>query len=283
MLLEGVVLFQILLRPPPVVRPPVFRTRAIAAVHRMWDPATQLPVRLLSWAVAVDGFWRRGSELPMTISHSFGGREITREDKLANADQHHFVGAELTADDAGSGEWRVRVAVARPSHGTEVRGKSPTLPSEAYALSEIVIGDVSQGLAIRIGADTIHLAPRQIVLRSEPLAVYFQVRSPVAHAEVRVTYRVLRLVGGEAVPEEVFSLSATDALAAGVTSRQRVLDTARLTGDQYTLEIVVEGKSMPRLTRSVPLHLRQGTSTTDEEPDVGRDDDGSFDPLPGGT
>lgn len=276
MLIEGVALFQIFVRPPPIVRPPVFRTRAIAAVHRLWNPVTWTPVRLVSWAVAVDGFWRRGSELPMTISHSFGGREITQVDQVANAGRHHFVGAELTADDGGTGEWRVRVAVARPSHGTEVRGTSLTLPREAYAVSEIVIGDMSQGLAIRIGEDTIHLAPRQVVSRSEPLAVYFQVMSPAAHERVRVTYRVLRLVGGEAVPEEVFSLSSTERLVAGVTSMQRVLDTALLTGDQYLLEIVVEGETMPRLARTVPLHLWQGPPTADEEPDAGREeDDGS--------
>lgn len=261
MLLTATLLFQINTR-PLIVAPQVYRTRVIAAARHVWDPATGAPKQLVTWSVAVDGFWRRNDSLPLAIRYRFeprgGRREEVEHREIATSKQRHVAGVHLAPAAAGEARWSVRVRVPSPSEGSEMRGSLAPAVTDSFAISDVIVGDATQQLTIRLGHDDVILAPRQAIARDTPLAVYFQVRAPKAADEARLTYRFRRMVGGAAVPEEEWRVTMVAPLQAGITPVEQTLGAERLTGDHYLLEVRVETPGGLVAERTTELHLRAG-------------------------
>lgn len=258
MLLATTLLMQIVTQPPRLAEP-VYRTRAIAAVYGLWDPDSVAPLHLVTWSVAVDGIKRRIDSLPITIRYRFeprGGRrqEVTASE-VASFSRTHLAGVSVVPAPAGEGEWSLRVQVPAPSKGTEFRGTTGAAPLEPFALSDIVVGDSTQQLAVRLGRHDVIIAPRQVIARDVPLELYFQVRSPVAADSARFTYRLRRVVGGEPVPEETLRVTMVGALQAGITPVQQRLGADRLVGDHFLLEVRVEVDEAHSALQRAELHL----------------------------
>jgi hypothetical protein len=262
MILEAALLFQIVSRPPLVVAPAVYRTRVMAEVFRLWDPASGDPMRLAAWSVAVDGFWRRNDSLPMEVSHRFsprgGSRDETTRREVASANRRHVAGADLAPYNGEHVEWSLRVKVDRPSHGTEAKGSLEALTQEPLALSDIVVGDTAQQLVVTIGQQEVVLAPRQAIGRDSPLVIYFQVRSPVASDSARFTYRLRRITGGVPVEDEELRIGVVGSIGEGITAVEQVLGVSQLTGDHYELEVQVEADATRIARGTTSLHLIQG-------------------------
>ncbi len=265
MLLEAALLFQIVSR-PTIVAPAVYRTRVIAEVFRLWDPASGDPMRLAAWSVAVDGFWRRNDSLPMEVSHRFSPRAGPRSEhtrrEVASAKRRHVAGADLAPYSGERAEWSLRVKVDRPSHGTEAKGTLEALTQEPLALSDIVVGDTAQQLVVTIGQQEVVLAPRQAIRRDSPLVIYFQVRSPIASDSTRFTYQLRRITGGVPVEDEELRIGVVGRLDEGITAVEQILGVSQLTGDHYELEIQVEVDTARVARGTTSLHLIQGEQRT---------------------
>lgn len=258
MLIATTLLMQIVTQPPRLALP-VRRTRAIAAVYRLWDPDSGAPLHLATWSVAVDGIRRRIDSLPLTIRYRFEPRDGRRQEvtasEVASFSRTHLAGVSVVPAPAGEGEWSLRVQVPAPSQGTEFRGTTGAAPLEPFALSDIVVGDSTQQLAVRVGRHDVILAPRQVIARDVPLELYFQVRSPVAADSARFTYRLRRVVGGEPVPEETLRVTMVGALQTGITPVQQRLGADRLIGDHFLLEVRVEVDEARSALQRTELHL----------------------------
>jgi hypothetical protein len=130
------------------------------------------------------------------------------------------------------------------SQGTDRSGRAwadrlAPLPTGALAMSDLVVGAESQGLTwATTGGTAVPLGPLGAFDRKEPVAIYWQVRSPAARDAVRISlalYRVGPRDTERPLLEQVFDAQ----LHAGLNELQRDIGLAELDGGTYRLEVTV--------------------------------------------
>lgn len=134
------------------------------------------------------------------------------------------------------------------SRGVVVGRDSVTVPGagESLAMSDLVPGNTTAGLAWWNGDHSIHLNPLGVWHRGEPLQLYYEVSGLRPGAALHTS---IRLSQGEADTHAV-TLTFTDRAHTARQAFERALGTARLAPGQYTVavELTADGVGVTRRT-----------------------------------
>ncbi len=223
-----------------------------AHLSRVWDPATGAPLAVIPYAFRAGDLvltpdstgvsaefeltlrqWSRATEtwLATSITRRLHYRG-TPDDKSWLTS---FVVIPSTPDVSA---WSL-VAVQDTAHRGRAWADSLVLIGDgAFRLSDLVLGAASQGHAWpTTTGGHVALAPLGAFSRTEPVSVYWQVRTRAVHDSVRTTVALHKV--GVRREEPAFEVAFGGRLGAGLNEVQREIGVDRLDAGAYRIELVV--------------------------------------------
>ncbi len=239
-----------------------------AHLHRVWDPTTGRELGLVPWAVRVADLEVEkvpgGRETSLTLAleasapsagswwDSTTTRHLRMPDRLPDdAQVTGVLEATLPTDITA---WSL---IARQGHergGRVFNLDSSPLEQGPLVLSDLIVGAKRQGLAWNAGAQPVPLAPLGIVDHKEPVSLYFQIRSAIAHDTATIAITVSRTDGAN--DRDLISVAFASRLGPGLTEVQRELGAQRLDPGRYLLQVRITTSDGLHAKRSTPLYLR---------------------------
>ena len=134
----------------------------------------------------------------------------------------------------------------------DVSGDS--LASGPLALSDLVIGAASQRLVWDNHGAKITLAPLDAVNHSEPLSLYYQIRSDVARPKATTNVALYRIQDGRVADSAALQVVLASPLPAGISEAAPLVDVSRLPRGSYRLELhVTDGALVVRRGTVLPV------------------------------
>ena len=241
----------------------------IAQVDHLWDPATGNPVDLLPYTIVGNDLATRDSagERKALVDLGFrrwgnaGARDTTLRLSLAlpphTPNHPTFTGYLVVPTVPGLDAWSLMATQTELRHGGVYQDNKPPLDGGPLALSDIVLGMATQGLAWQTGGHRIVLAPQGVVVRSEPVQLYCQVKSDIdrAGARTRITLFPEGADRTTAVPAMQIGFATT--LHRGVNEIDRELVLSRLASGRYWFDVeVTDSAAHVTSHRSVLMYLK---------------------------
>lgn len=231
---------------------PVRRIDVAADLMRLWDPASGQPIAIVTYAfdhsaltvnttadarvATVQLEWRIWAEQSSEwTDSSLEVRLPMVNDLLAP----RFVsGYLLVKPPHGMYSWTL--FVRQPGRSGQRTGDAAVAPADSsFVLSDLVLGVPEQGLSWQLGADTVYLAPWNVVPRHKLLELYFQLRNTAVNGAFTTRIVLRRISAGtiDSVPELSISFPLTARI--GIEPMHRQLDLARFPGTSHHLEVQV--------------------------------------------
>jgi hypothetical protein len=237
--------------------------RAVAQLHQLWNVATGQPIMLAVYGLRVED---------LQLGRDSAGRETAavdlvlrwwqpqlaewNEDSLPRSwvvpatrkGDTHLTAFKAYPGVGGVGSWGM-VAAQPDGRWGRAHGATAPLGAGAMALSDLVVAPESRGLSWVHQGDRIFLSPGGTVKASEPLRLYYQVRSDVAHPQATTSIEVRRITarGIDSLPAVQVAFAST--LRQGVTAINREIGLTELRSGRYQLEVRVADKSGAFLSR----------------------------------
>jgi hypothetical protein len=167
----------------------------------------------------------------------------------------HLTGYSVVPSSTDVSAWSLFAAQGTDRSGRVWADRLAPLPTGTLAMSDLVVGAESQGLTwTTTGGTAVPLGPLGAFDRKEPVAIYWQVRTPASRDAVRVSialYRVGPRDTERPLLEQVFDAQ----LHSGLNELQRDIGLAELEGGTYRLEVTVRDLAASA-TRSARVLLR---------------------------
>lgn len=240
---------------------PIFRGRLSAEAHLLWHPESREPIVVVPFAVTADGLWQSRDSVLVTLKFAFeeGGKTRRQERPVGlRADARREVGF-LQLPTAGTGgRWKLKADLSRRNRDVTLEGSVEPLLADTVALSDVILGDAALGTFLPLGADSVMLAPFEVISAGRPIELFFQILNRGEAREGTIDLRIRRMVNRDSVADEVLALAFPVRVAAGITSIHRSVDFSRLKGSQYDLVTTVLDNSGRKLvTRTTTAFLAQ--------------------------
>jgi hypothetical protein len=239
----------------------------VAQVQQLWDVVTAEPVTIASYglrledlAVATDSGGGERAVADLVLRWWLPASAEWQEDSLParfavparRSGESHLTAFKVYPGLGGIGSWGL-VATQPDRRWGRAWGNATPLDEGRVALSDLIVAPESRGLSWVHRGERIFLSPGGTLKRSEPLRLYFQVRSEAAMDQATTTIEVRRMRRG--VVDSVAGVGLTFAapLRSGITASNRLLDLAELSAGSYLLEVRVADKTGAFLARRTLL------------------------------
>jgi len=242
----------------------------LAQLQQLWDVVTGEPITVVTYGVRLE-------DLAVAKDSSGGSHVLVdlvarwwlpasaewQEDSLPSrfdvparrSGDTHLTAFKVYPGLGGIGSWGM-VATQPDRRWGRAFGTSTPLDEGRIALSDLIVAPESRGLSWVHRGERIFLSPGGTLRRSEPLRLYFQVRSEGAMDQATTTIEVRRVRRGVADSVAAIGLTFAAPLRAGITPSNRLLDLAELPAGSYLLEVRVADKTGAFLARrTIPLEL----------------------------
>jgi hypothetical protein len=188
-------------------------TATMAVTLRQWNPA--------------DAEWRSTDFV----------RRLRLPARLRNSS--HLTGYLVTPGSAGTGAWSLVVTQGEDYRGRAWADRLAPLGNGSLVLSDLILGAASQGQVwTTTGGSTVPLGPLGAFTRTEPVSLYWQVRSAAAHEAARITVTLHR-IGARGDARPALEVAFEGRVAAGLSEWQRDLGVQHLDDGEYRLEVAI--------------------------------------------
>ncbi len=240
----------------------------IAHLHRLWDPVTGERLALVTYALksrdlaiqyndsmrtaVVDLSIRQWAASRGTWNDTTIPKHLRLPDTTLK--RTHLTGFVLLPSSPGVTSWSLVATQPAGRRGISYDVSGDSLASGPLALSDLVIGAASQGLVWDNHGAKITLAPLDAVNRTEPLSLYYQIRSDVARPKATTTVALYRIQDGHVTDSAALQVVLESPLPAGISETAPLVDVSRLPKGSYRLEVrLTDGAATIR--RSTVLNL----------------------------
>jgi hypothetical protein len=239
-------------------------------LHRLWDPLSRAEIALVTYAMPIKELTvqerdhRRTTvvdfELHQWDPHLDRRRDtsFSRHFELpdTNLKRPNLIGFVVTGSTTGVSAWNLVATQPDNRRARSYDVTTPGLGTGPVALSDIVIGSTSQGVAWQFHNAEVSLAPTNAVDRMHPLTLYYQVRSDSAHEDLRTTVAIYRVDRGTPHDSAALTVSFSQPLARGINELAPELDASRLDKGSYQLEIrITDARGVVVTRRRASLDL----------------------------
>lgn len=213
-----------------------------ARVLRLWSPRSGSPLSLVTWAVRLQDLDRgtpsdeARTQLALAIRRWSRTEAEWHDTTLVRSyptPANPSSGAALTGalvlpQGHATSDWSVSIAQPSGRTGRAWGQQSDVVRSAGLELSDLVIGDVSQGLRWRDGDLDVPLAPLDAIPRDRRASVFLQIRSPEAMTGIRLRVAILRGAASGPDARPSLQVSGDQGVEEGITTVQRELDLGRV-------------------------------------------------------
>jgi hypothetical protein len=235
---------------------------AVAQLAQLWDPVSEEPIAVIAYGlrlgdlkVTKDSSGKETARVALALARWHPATAEWKEDSLTRdfvvpkerSDETHLTGFATLAGVGGVGSWGL--TAAQPdrrwgrAYGTAVPNRA-----DAVAVSSLIVAPESRGLSWVLRGERIFLSPGGKIKRTEPLHLFYQLRSQGALASAGTTIEVRSIAEGQELPAAI-QVSFTGSLPDGVTNINRVLDLSQLKPGRYQMEVRVGDKTGALLAR----------------------------------
>ncbi|MES2305628.1 MAG: hypothetical protein V4558_08975 [Gemmatimonadota bacterium] len=223
--------------------------RVMARVHRIWDPGTGEQLAVAPFQVNVGTYSTRDTaRLEVELrpeSNARPARETPAHLELAVSGRPGIAtGVVAGPIPAEPDFWRVVARENRPFRESLATFRLARLGEGAFALSDLIVGVAGQGPRWMVGPDTIAMAPQAMIVATERIQLFYQMRSAQPLRDLRTRLTVTRVVENESQDDQLITFTfSTPNVAQGITAVQRDIDVSRFTGSRYRVDITVSTAS----------------------------------------
>lgn len=222
----------------------------VARLHRLWDPATGLPVALVTYAIRMKDLKASPGAAPefdveLAVRQwdaAVGERRDTAfHQRIApgGKDDTSRIGFLLLPSPPDVSAWSFMVTQSDQRLGRAFDDSGTPLSHGEVALSDLVIGSSGESFTWSAGGTPIAVAPFNAIPRTEPLHLYYQVRSRSAiNVHTIVALYDVGVTRTNAMPS--LQVAFANSFRAGISEEAPVLDVTRLRTGTYRLELRLE-------------------------------------------
>lgn len=241
----------------------------IAQVDHLWDPATGQPIDLLPYTIigndlaTTDSAGERTALVDLAFRRwgSAGASDTTMRLSLTlppNAARHPaFTGYLVVPTLRGLDAWSLTATQAELRHGGVYQDNKPPLDGGPLVLSDVVLGMASQGVTWTTGVRRIALAPQGVVVRAEPVQLYYQVKSDVDRSGVRTKVTLFPEGADRATAVPAMQIGFEGPIHRGLNEVERELVVSRLASGRYWFDVEVKDSvAHVASRRSVLMYLK---------------------------
>ncbi len=240
----------------------------VARLHRLWDPATGLPLALVTYAIRMKDLKASPGTANAEIDVELAVRQWDaaageRRDAAfrqrivpGNKDEASWAGFLLLPSTSDVSAWSFMVTQSDQRLGRAFDDHGTPLSHGEIALSDIVLGSTGESFRWSAGGNPIAIAPFDAIARADTLHLYYQVRSRQAMSAHTVV--ALYDVGNARRDQRpALQVAFATSLRAGISEEARTLDVSRLRTGTYRLELRLEDdKHQTIVARSTTVTLR---------------------------
>lgn len=226
----------------------------VASLSRVWDPRSGAQLAVVPYAVKVGDVARDEDStgvtamIALTLRQWDGAqgswqetdaiRRLRLPARLRNSS--HLTGYLVVPTTPTVSAWSLAATQGADRRGRAWQTDTRPLDSGPLVLSDLVLGAASQGQTWRTTSGTdVVLGPLGAFDKDEPLALYWQVRSSVAHEDATIRVALFRVTPRE--EREALALEFAARIGASLTELQRLIGIDRLDDGEYRLEVMVTG------------------------------------------
>ncbi|MEP6591017.1 MAG: hypothetical protein ABJC19_07525 [Gemmatimonadota bacterium] len=221
--------------------------RALAQLHRLWDPSTGRQVAVIPFALAVNfSVQRRRDSVTFRVGLTGAQRTRTSPDSAAArtvvlyTEAARQTGALSHPISDHPERWTVKVSRESPPWKERFEFAVVPLVEGAFAISDLVVGAAGQGTPWPLGRDTVALAPRQIVFTTGSIQVSYQLRSERARSGLQTIFVFTRVIDDADLADRSTTIRFKDAsVPKGISLQQRDIAAAQLSGSRYRLDVSI--------------------------------------------
>ncbi len=223
----------------------------IAHLHRLWDPVTGERLALVTYALksrdlaiqyndsmrtaVVDLSIRQWAASRGTWNDTTIPKHLRLPDTTLK--RTHLTGFVLLPSSPGVTSWSLVATQPAGRRGISYDVSGDSLASGPLALSDLVIGAASQGLVWDNHGAKITLAPLDAVNRTEPMSLYYQIRSTVARPQATTNLALYRIRDGRVADSAALQVVLESPLPAGISETAPLVDVSRLPKGSYRLDV----------------------------------------------
>lgn len=245
------------------------RLRLVAEASRIWQPGTAGELLVIPYASVARDLHRASDGVVDTAGFRLTLRQwdgTSGEWRSTQVDRRLRLPTSLANDDKVTGHlvvpssaatraWSLVISQEPDGLGRAWRDDLPALGPRDFAISDLILGAVSQGeMWTSPLGNTVPLGPLGAYDRREPVAIFWQVQSD-RDRDVIVTVALFRLSTGDR-ETPVLEVSNSGQVATGLTEWQRNLGAEQLEGGSYRIEVSVsEAGGGSAVKRSATLYL----------------------------
>ncbi len=244
----------------------------VSRLHRLWDPVTSAPIALVTYALPIKdlSIQKNGDERTTAVRLELRQWEPAADQWRDTAFMRRFVvpdtslkrpnlvGFVTTASAPGVTAWSLVATQSDQRRGRAYDVTTAALSSGPLVLSDLVLGAESQGVVWNFHNVAIPLAPTTVLDRKHPVALYYQIKSDAARADLRTTAALYRVEDGVARDSAALQVTYDQAVHEGINEVAPTLDLSRLEKGSYVLEVRLtdaEGKVVARRRAALDLEI----------------------------
>ena len=236
----------------------------VANLHRLWDPISEHPEALVTWALKASDLVIRSGDSSRTAVIDFQIRSwvpstarwwdtvFTKYLRLPDTSiskKTHLTGFLLAGSEPGVSSWSLVASQGNDHLGRSFDVTTPPLDTGAVALSDLVFGQEGQGVVWSNHNVTIDLSPLDAVDRTKPVLLYYQIRSDQARSALQTTIALYGIAAGTASDSAVLSVTFEQDLRPGINEIAPSLDVSRLGKGSYDVEVRVADPARGLVTK----------------------------------
>ena len=226
---------------------------AVAQFARVWDPRSGATLAVIPYAFKVGDLERDEDSTGVTATlaltlrqwdagaASWQSTDVMRRLRLPARlrNSSHLTGYLITPTTGGTSAWSLVASQGADRRGRAWGDRLPPLATGDLAMSDLVLGAEAQGQTwTTTGGTQVPLGPLGAFDKSQPISLYWQVRSRTARDPVRITIALFR-AGPRDTERPVLEVAFDGPLTAGLNELQRNLGVAELDGGTYRVEVTV--------------------------------------------
>jgi hypothetical protein len=242
-----------------------------ARLHRLWDPLSGAPLALVTYAVPSKDLaietqdMLRTTSLDIAIRQWDPGQNAWRDTTVTrrftvpdtNVRRPTLTGFVVLPSSPGVSSWSVVVSQPAQRRGRDYDVSTPGLGHGDIELSDLVLGSAAQRLTWELHNVPISLAPTGAVDRTQPVSLYYQIRSANASTTLQTVVAMYRVKDGVEQQSAALQIEYDQPVRAGINEVAPTVDVSRLPVGAYRLEVQLRDANDHVLARrSVSLELR---------------------------
>jgi hypothetical protein len=224
----------------------------IAALSRLWDPASGRPLGVLTYALDRSNLSIDATPTSRSTAVQLNWRVLewrdgqwtdsTLEVRLPIANDlkapPYVSGFLLVTPANGTYSWTL-TARQRGDFGATSFDAAVGPVGRPFEISDVILGVPEQRLSWKLGEDSIVLAPLNTVPRHKPLELYFQVRNERESGEFTTAIVLRRISQGNIDPKPELSIKFPYRARLGIDGIHRQIDVSRATGNAHQLVVQI--------------------------------------------